>query len=70
MPIAMCSIRQTVKVIRMLIDEKTKKHLEDLGVTIGADVQVVSSDGGNIIIEAKGTRLALSKNIALKILVA
>ena len=70
MPIAMASIGQTVKIIRMLIDDKTKKHLEDLGVTIGADVLVVSSDGGNIIIEAKGTRLALSKNIALKILVA
>ena len=70
MPIAMCSNGQTVKVIRMLIDEKTKKHLEDLGITIGSIVQVVSSDGGNTIIEAKGTRLALSKNVALKILVA
>lgn len=70
MPIAMCSNGQNVKVIKMLIDEKTKKHLEDLGITIGSLVQVVSSDGGNIIIEAKGTRLALSKNVALKILVA
>ena len=70
MPIAMASIGQTVKIIRMLIDDKTKKHLEDLGVTIGADILVVSSDGGNIIVEAKGTRLALSKNVALKILVA
>ena len=46
-----------------------KKHLEDLGFTVGCEVTVVSSLAGNIIVKIRDSRLALGKDLAGKILV-
>lgn len=70
MPLAIVNAGEIVKVIKVLLDEKTKKHLESLGITIGSEITVVSSNNGNLIVDVKGTRLGLSKSVALKILVA
>lgn len=49
--------------------EDTRHHLESLGFVEGADVTVVSSLGGNLIVCVKGTRVAISRAIANKIIV-
>lgn len=49
--------------------EDTRHHLESLGFVEGADVTVVSSLGGNLIVSVKGTRVAISRAIANKIIV-
>ena len=49
--------------------EDTRHHLESLGFVEGADVTVVSSLGGNLIVNVKGTRVAISRTIANKIIV-
>lgn len=41
-----------------------KKHLEDLGFVPGDTVRVISEISGNLIIEVKGTRLAVNKIMA------
>ena len=46
-----------------------KKHLEDLGFTVGSEVTVVSSLAGNLIIKVKDSRVAIGKDLAAKILV-
>lgn len=46
-----------------------KKHLENLGFTIGSNVTVINSLGGNIIVNIKETRVAISKELAQKIMV-
>lgn len=70
MPIVIAPLNQDLKVVKILTDEKTKKHLENLGITINSTVQVLSKSGGNVIILVKEGRLALDQNIATKILVA
>lgn len=50
-------------------NEDTRHHLESLGFVEGADVTVVSSLGGNLIVSVKGTRVAISRTIANKIIV-
>lgn len=69
MPIVMAPTDRPVTVIKILTEEKVKKHLENLGITIGSTVTVLSTEGGSVILLVKEGRLALDKNLATKILV-
>jgi len=48
---------------------EVKKHLENLGVAAGAGVKIISSMGGNIIVSVKETRIAISEEMARKIMI-
>ncbi len=43
-------------------------HLENLGFVEGAEVSVVSEMGGNLIVEIKGSQVALNKQVATRII--
>lgn len=70
MPIAIAPIGKKLKVKKVLTDEKTKKHLESLGLTIDSELSIVSQSGGSLILIVKDGRLALDKVLATRILVA
>lgn len=70
MPIFLAPLNIEVRVIKVLTDEKTKKHLESLGITINSVVVVLSSTNGGVVLRVKNGRLALDKNISSKIFVA
>ena len=46
-----------------------KKHLEDLGFVVGGTVRVVSEINGNLIVNVKESRVAVSREMAGKIMV-
>ena len=48
---------------------EVKKHLEDLGLVAGGEVSVISANDGNVILKVKDSRLALSSELAAKIMV-
>lgn len=48
---------------------EVKKHLENLGFTIGGEISIVSSLGGNLIVKVKESRVAVSDELARKIMV-
>ena len=48
---------------------ETKKHLEDLGFTVGSSVTVMNTIGGNLIVKIKESRVAISKEMAAKIMI-
>lgn len=48
---------------------EVKKHLEDLGFVPGGSVTVVSALGGNIIVRVKEARVAVSEEMARRIMV-
>lgn len=48
---------------------EVKKHLEDLGFVPGSSVTVISRFSGNIIVNIKETRVAISQEMAQKIMV-
>ena len=70
MPIALAPANVEVKVVRVLTDEKTKKHLESLGILVNSTLTVISSVNGGVVVAVKDGRLAIDKSIASKILVA
>ena len=46
-----------------------KKHLEDMGFTVGGAVTVMNTIGGNLIVKIKESRVAISKEMAGKIMI-
>lgn len=48
---------------------EVKKHLENLGFVPGGDVVVISTLGGNVIVKVKESRIAISREMAQKIMV-
>ncbi len=48
---------------------ETRKFLENLGFVVGGAVTVVSEIGGNVIVNVKESRVAVSKEMANKIMV-
>lgn len=48
---------------------EVKKHLADLGFVVGGIVTVVSAFNSNVIVNVKETRIAISEEMARKILV-
>ena len=47
----------------------TRKFLENLGFVAGSAVTVVSQIGGNVIVNVKDSRVAVSREMACKIMV-
>ena len=48
---------------------EVKKHLEDLGFTPGGTATVVAAMGGNIIVKIKESRVAISEEMARRIMI-
>lgn len=48
---------------------EVKKHLENLGFVVGASVEVINTVNGNLIVKVKECRVALSIEMAQKIMV-
>ena len=48
---------------------EVNKHLEDLGFVAGGTVSIVSALGGNVIVNVKEARVAISEEMARKIMV-
>lgn len=70
MPIVLAPLNVELRVVKILTDEKTKQHLENLGITINGTIVVLSSTNGSTICQVKEGRLALDSSISRKILVA
>ena len=70
MPITLAPIDTPVRIVRILADEKTKRHLESLGILVNSNLVVLSSVNGGVVVAIKDGRLALDARVASKILVA
>ena len=48
---------------------EVKKHLENLGFVVGGNVKIVNTLGGNVIVNVKEARVAISEEMARKIMI-
>ena len=70
MPLLLAPIGQEVRIVKIIADERTKKHLANLGILVDATVTVLSASGGSTVCRVKEGRLALDRNVASHIFVA
>ena len=58
------------QVIRRIVGKPdVRKHLENLGFVAGSPVMVITSLGGNVIVSIKESRVAISREMAQKIMI-
>lgn len=70
MPLLLAPVGQEMRIIKIIVDDKTKKHLANLGVIADSAITVLSTSGGSAVCIVKEGRLALDKNLASRIYVA
>lgn len=69
MTLSMADVGKQQRIIRINGRDDTKRFLENLGFVEGGEVTVVSEILGNLIVSVKGTRVALDKAMANRIMV-
>ena len=68
-PLAMVSGGETVKVLSIRGKDEVQRFLRNLGFIEGAEVTVISELGGNVIVKVKEARIAISEEMARKIMI-
>lgn len=69
MPLPIAPLGEELTIKKILSDEKRKRYLESLGITVGTKIVIMSSVGGSVILKVREGRIALDKTQATKILV-
>ena len=70
MPILFAPQGEKVKIVAISAGDDVKKRLTDMGLGIGSTVTLLSSAGGNLVVNVLGARVAINRDIAMKIRVA
>ena len=69
MPLTLAEVGEKNIIKRIGGKQEVKSHLETLGFVVGGAVTVVSAIGGNVIMNVKESRIAVSREMAQKIMV-
>jgi ferrous iron transport protein A len=66
-PLVTAKIGEGGKIVRISGKPDTRKFLCELGFVIGQRVSVVNENSGNMILDVKGSRIAMDRAMASKI---
>ncbi len=69
MPLSLASTGTENTVKKIKGKDEVRRHLESLGFVEGGKVTVISQVGGNLIVNVKDARVAVSREMANRILI-
>lgn len=69
MPLMLAQIGEENIIRKIGGSSEIKQHLENLGFVVGGTVTVVNALGGNVIVNVKESRVAISEEMAKKIMI-
>lgn len=69
MPLSFANVGEENIIKKVGGKSEVRAHLENLGFVAGATVTVITALGGNIIVNIKDSRVAISREMAWKIMV-
>ena len=69
MPLSMVNVGEQGKIVKVTGKDEIRQHLASLGFIEGEVITVVSKISGNMIISVKEARIALSNELACRIMV-
>lgn len=69
MPLTLANIGEENMIKKIGGKPEVKKHLENLGFVAGGNVTVITKIGTNVIVNVKDARVAISKEMAQKIMI-
>lgn len=69
MPLVLATVGEEYIIRKIGGNPEVRAHLENLGFVTGGNVTIISTIGGNLIVNVKDSRVAISKEMAKKIMV-
>ena len=69
MPLSLAVVGEENTIKKIGGNAEVKQHLENLGFVVGGNVTVITALGGNVIVNVKEARVAISEEMARKIMV-
>lgn len=69
MPLTMAKAGERVVIRKITGKDEVRQHLAELGFVVDAAITVVSEMAGNLILQVKDSRVALSKAMAMRIII-
>lgn len=69
MPLTVVDTGEEYVIKRIGGNPEVKQHLNNLGFVVGAVVSLINIIGGNVIVKVKESRVAISQELAQKIMV-
>lgn len=69
MPLIFANIGENNIIKKITGSAEVKRHLENLGFVPGGNVSIISANAGNIIVNVKETRIAISEEMGRRIFI-
>ena len=69
MPLTLIGVGEISTILKVKGTDKIKRFLESLGFIEGANITIIAHNGGNLIVNIKDSRVAISQEMAHKIIV-
>ena len=69
LPLTLANIGEEHVIKKIGGNPAMKKHLENLGFVAGGNVKVINTISGNVIVSVKESRIAISREMAQKIMI-
>ena len=69
MPLSLAIVGEENTIKKIGGSPEVRQHLENLGFVVGGNVTVVTALGGNVIVNVKEARVAISEEMAKKIMI-
>ncbi|MBS7307511.1 MAG: ferrous iron transport protein A [Eubacteriales bacterium] len=69
MPLTLAAVGEENIIKRIWGKQEVKAHLENLGFVVGGAVTIINTIGGNVIVNVKESRIAISKEMAQRIMI-
>lgn len=69
MPLTLAAVGEEHIIRKIGGSPDTKQHLADLGFVVGGAVSIINTIGGNLIVNVKEARVAISREMAQRIYV-
>lgn len=69
MPLTLANVGEDNIIKKIGGKPDVRKHLENLGFVVGGNVNVITKLGGNVIVNVKEARVAISEEMAQRIMI-
>ena len=69
MPLSLAVVGEENTITKIGGNPEVKQHLENLGFVVGGTVTVITTLGGNVIVNVKEARVAINEEMARRIMV-
>lgn len=66
-PLSMASDGETGTIVRITGNQETKRYMSNLGFTAGSRISVIKRISNDVIVEIKGSRIAMDASVASRL---